>query len=194
MEIQQWGKESLAACIHQFKTEAKGCNFTNDATTIRIFIKGLKNAYSLATCIYEKGPQTLIDVISEVGNLNAVQQLTAMIILPSMVNVMSCEEDSCFQCKEQGHIHEIALILKSMSVMNMITLSWIVHTGYLLQVPQWLITNPNLLEVTMPNQVQGTTMKTGTGEANPDHNVILQTSQLESSQFIQRLLKVTTSE
>ena len=54
MEIQQWEKESLAAYIHWFKREARRFNFTNDATTIRIFIKGLKNAHSLATCIYER--------------------------------------------------------------------------------------------------------------------------------------------
>ena len=79
MEIQHQEKESLAAYIHQFNTEAKRFNFTNDAATIRIFIKGLKNAHSLTTCIYEKGPQTLSDAISKVKNLNAVQQLTAMI-------------------------------------------------------------------------------------------------------------------
>ena len=39
MEIQQWEKKTLAAYIHQFKREAKRCNFTNDAATIRIFIK-----------------------------------------------------------------------------------------------------------------------------------------------------------
>ena len=44
--IQQWEKESLVAYIHQFKTRAKRCNFVNDAATIRIFIKGLKNAQS----------------------------------------------------------------------------------------------------------------------------------------------------
>ena len=44
MEIQQWENESLAAHIHRFKTEAKRCNFTNDAAAIRIFVKGLKNA------------------------------------------------------------------------------------------------------------------------------------------------------
>ena len=42
MDIQQWEKKSLAAYIHQFKTEAKPCNFTNDTATIRIFVKGLK--------------------------------------------------------------------------------------------------------------------------------------------------------
>ena len=49
MEIQQWEKESLAGYVHQFKTDAKRCYFTNDAATIRIFIKRLKNAHSLAT-------------------------------------------------------------------------------------------------------------------------------------------------
>ena len=95
MDIQQWEKESLAAYIHRFKTEAKRCSFTNDATTTRIFVKGLKNAHSLATCIYEKGPQTLTDAISEVEKLNAAQQLTATIIPPSMVNTASLTEDHC---------------------------------------------------------------------------------------------------
>ena len=66
MEIQQREKESLAAYIHHFKTEAKRCNFTINAATIRIFVKGLKNAHSLAARIYEKGPQTLAHAISEV--------------------------------------------------------------------------------------------------------------------------------
>ena len=74
-----------------------------DAATIRIFIKGLKNALRLATHIYEKGPQTLTDKISEVEKLNAVQQLTAMIIQPSTVKMLLNEEDCCFQCQEQGH-------------------------------------------------------------------------------------------
>ena len=42
MEIQQWEKVSLAVYVHWFKTEAKRCNFTNNAAPIRIFIKGLK--------------------------------------------------------------------------------------------------------------------------------------------------------
>ena len=76
----------------------------NDAATIRIFIKGLKNAHSLATCIYEKGPQMLSDAISKVKKLNAVQQMTAMITSPSTVNMMSNDDNHCFQCQEQGHI------------------------------------------------------------------------------------------
>ena len=39
MDIQQWEKESLAAYVHRFKTKARRCNFTNDAGTIRIFVK-----------------------------------------------------------------------------------------------------------------------------------------------------------
>ena len=76
MDIQQQEKESLAAYVHRFKMKAKRCNLTNDATTIRIFIEGLKNAHSLATCIYEKGQQMLTDTISEVEKFNVAQQLT----------------------------------------------------------------------------------------------------------------------
>ena len=104
MDIQQWEKESLAAYIHRFKTEAKRCNFTNDAATIRIFIKGLKNAHSLVMHIYEKGPQMLTDAISEVEKLNATQQLTATIVPPSTFNMMSHKDDCYFQCQEHGHI------------------------------------------------------------------------------------------
>ena len=49
MDIQQKEKESLAAYVHHFKWEANRCKFDNDATTIRFFIKGLKNAHTLAT-------------------------------------------------------------------------------------------------------------------------------------------------
>ena len=63
MDIQQKDKESLASYIHRFKKEAKRCNFTNNAATIRIFVKGLQNAHTIATCVYEKGPQTPADAI-----------------------------------------------------------------------------------------------------------------------------------
>ena len=104
LDIQQKDNESLAAYIHRFKREAKRCNFTNNAATIRIFVKGLKNAHTLAACIYEKGPQTLTDVISEVEKLQAAQQLTATLLPSSTVNVMTNEGDQCFQCQELGHI------------------------------------------------------------------------------------------
>ena len=54
MDIQQTDKESLATYVHRFKWEASRCKFTNDATTIRIFLKGLKNAHTIATKVYEK--------------------------------------------------------------------------------------------------------------------------------------------
>ena len=103
MEIQQKEKESLTAYIHHFKREAKRCNFINSASTIRIFVKGLRNAHTLATPVYEKGPQTLADAISEVEKLPATQKLTATLIPSSTVKVMS-HEDHCFQCQESGHI------------------------------------------------------------------------------------------
>ena len=45
-----------------------------------------------------------MDAVTKVEKLNAAQQLTMTIILSSMVNIMSSEEDQCFQCKEPGHI------------------------------------------------------------------------------------------
>ena len=69
MDIQQKEKESLAAYFHRFKREANRCKFDNDTATIRIFIKGLKNAHALATRVYEKGPQSLADAIREVEKL-----------------------------------------------------------------------------------------------------------------------------
>ena len=101
MDIQQKDKESLAAYIHSFKREAKRCNFTNNAATIRIVVKGLA---AIAACVYEKGPQTLADAISEVEKLQAAQQLTATLLPSSAVNVLSNEGDQCFQCQELGHI------------------------------------------------------------------------------------------
>ena len=71
MEIRQKEKETLTTYIHHFKREAKGCNFTNNAATIKIFVKGLKNAHSLAAHIHKKGPQTLADAIAEVKILKA---------------------------------------------------------------------------------------------------------------------------
>ena len=73
MDIQKQGKEPLAAYVHQFKTEAKCCNLTNDTATIRIFTKGLRNAHSLAVQIYEKDPHTLKDAITEMEKLSAAQ-------------------------------------------------------------------------------------------------------------------------
>ena len=103
MEIQQREKESLAAYIHHFKREASRCKFNNDATTIRIFIKGLKNALTLATRVYKKGLQRLANAVKEVEKLQAAQQLMSTLLPSSSVNTMSSNDEKCFQCQEIGH-------------------------------------------------------------------------------------------
>ena len=77
MDIQQTDRESLATYVHRFKWEPSRCKFNNDATTIRIFLKGLKNAHTKATKVYEKGPQNLAEAIKEVEKLQATQQKTS---------------------------------------------------------------------------------------------------------------------
>ena len=104
MEIQQNNKESLAVYINRFKWEAKRCNFHNNAAMIQLFIKGLKNTHTLALHVYEKKPQTLVDAISEVEKLQTAQQLTTTLLPSSTVNMMSSEDNKCFQCQESGHI------------------------------------------------------------------------------------------
>ena len=104
MEIQQKEKESLAAYIHQYKCKDYRCKCNNDATMIRIFIKGFRNTHTLATRVYEKGPQSLADAINEVEKLQAAQQLTATLLPPSSVRIMSSDDDKCFQCQESGHM------------------------------------------------------------------------------------------
>ena len=89
MDIQQTDKESLATYVHRFKREASRCKFNNDATTIRIFLKGLKNAHTIVTKVYEKGPQTLSEAIKEVEKLQAAQQITSTLLPTLSVNTMS---------------------------------------------------------------------------------------------------------
>ena len=104
MDIQQTDKESLAAYVHRFKQEANRCKFNNDTATIRIFLKGLKNAHTIATKVYEKGPQTLADTIKEVEKLQAAQQIISTLLPTSSVNTMSSDNDKHFQCQETGHM------------------------------------------------------------------------------------------
>ena len=104
MDIQQTDRESLATYVHRFKWEASRCKFNNDAATIRIFLKGLKNAHTIATKVYEKGPQTLAEAIKEVEKLQATQQITSTLLSTSSVNTMSSDNDRCFQCQEIGHM------------------------------------------------------------------------------------------
>ena len=104
MDIQQTDKESLATYVHRFKREANRCKFDNDTATIRIFLKGLKNVHTIATKVYEKGPQTLAETIREVEKLQAAQQLTSSLLPTSSVNTMSSDQEKCFQCQEVGHM------------------------------------------------------------------------------------------
>ena len=104
MDIQQTDKESLATYVHRFKREANRCKFDNDTATIRIFLKGLKNAHTIATKVYEKGPQTLAETIREVEKLQAAQQLTSSLLPASSVNAMSSDQERFFQCQEVGHM------------------------------------------------------------------------------------------
>ena len=104
MDIHQTDKESLTTYVHRFKREANRCKFNNDATTIRIFLKGLKNAHTIAMKVYEKGPQTLTEAIREVEKLQAAQQLTSSLLPASSVNVMTTDQEKCFQCQEVGHM------------------------------------------------------------------------------------------
>ena len=108
MEIQQKERESLAAYIHSFKREASRCNLNNNAAMIRLFIKGLRNVHTLATRVYEKGPQSIADTIREAEKLQAAQQLTATLLPSSLVNVMSSDDDKCFQCQNWDIWHATA--------------------------------------------------------------------------------------
>ena len=104
MDIQQTDKESLATYVHRFKREANRCKFDNDTATIQIFLKGLKNVHTIATKVYEKGPQTLSEAIKEVEKLQAAQQITSSLLPTSSVNTMSSDNDRCFQCQEVSHM------------------------------------------------------------------------------------------
>ena len=104
MDIQQTDRGSLATYVHRFKWEASRCKFNNAAATIWIFLKGLKNAHTIATKVYEKGPQTLAEAIKEVEKLQATRQITSTLLPTSSVNTMSSDNERCFQCQEIGYM------------------------------------------------------------------------------------------
>ena len=130
MDIQKTDKESLATYVHRFKWEASGCKFNNDTATIRIFLKGLKNAHTIATKVYEKGPQTLTEAIKEVGKLQAAQQITSTLLPTSLVNTMSSNNDRCFQCQEVVIWHAIAPTYSATTVIIMDMLLWTAQIRY----------------------------------------------------------------
>ena len=173
MDIQQKGKESLAAYVHHFKQEANRCKFDNDTTTIRIFIKGLKNAHTLATKVYEKGPQSLADAIRQVEKLQAAQQLTSTLLPPSSVNTMSSDDDKCFQCQETGHMVCYCPQKDALTVIIMATLQQIAPKKFHLQAYKQdtgTTTLVNVIEqhlgVTMTIGITTMTIEIGTGSAD----------------------------
>ena len=60
--------------------------------------------HTIATKVYEKGPQSLADTIMEVEKVQATQHLTSTLLPPSSVNTMSSDDGKCFQCQETGHM------------------------------------------------------------------------------------------
>ena len=118
MDIQQTDKESLATYVHRFKREVNRCKFNNDAATIRIFLKGLKNAHTIATKVYEKGPQTLSEAIKEVEKLQAAQQITSTLLSDSLVNTMSSNNDRSFNAKKLATWHAIVHTYDAMIAIN----------------------------------------------------------------------------
>ena len=66
----------------------------------------------MATRVYEKGPQSLVDAIKEVEKLQAAQQLTASFLPSSSVNTMSNDDDKCFHCQESANITHLCPCIK----------------------------------------------------------------------------------
>ena len=66
-----------------------------------VFVKGLRDAPTMASKIYEKDSQTLVEVIRHVEKLSAAHQLTAT-LTPSAVSMMS-SDNKCFVCGQTGH-------------------------------------------------------------------------------------------
>ena len=118
MDIQQTDK-SLATYVHRFKWEASRCKFNNDTTTIRILLKGLKNAHTIATKVYKKGPQTLTEAIKEAEKLQAAQQITST-LLPTSSVIMT----GVFNVKKLAIWHAIAPTYSATTVIIMDMLPW----------------------------------------------------------------------
>ena len=104
--------------------------FNNDTTTIRIFLKGLKNAHTIATKVYKKGPKTLSEAIKEVEKLQAAQQITSTLLPTSSVNTISSDNDGCFQCQEIGHMACYCPTYTAMIVIITDMLPWIAQIRY----------------------------------------------------------------
>ena len=104
--------------------------------------------------------------------LNAVQQLTAMISPPSTVNMISNNEDHCFQCQEQGHI--------ARNCPNIRCFECDEYGHIVMDCPHKILPLgttakhhlPKCTKTTIPGQAPDIAMKTGTGEVVPGHSHI----------------------
>ena len=93
---------TMKLCLHQsLQNSSKAMCFGNDTVAIHFFVKGLRDAPTIVSKIYEKDPQTLTEVIRLVEKLSAAHKLTA-ILTPSTVRMMS-GDDKCFVCGWTGH-------------------------------------------------------------------------------------------
>ena len=101
VEIQQRDNKILVAYVHEFKIEAKRCDFSSDTATVHIFVKSLQDAHNIAAKIYEKDSQTLLEVNKLVEEFNVVQYITATLTSPT-VNMMS-NDNRCLVCGKTGH-------------------------------------------------------------------------------------------
>ena len=97
MEIQQNDKDTLASYIHYFKIAAKKCAFDNDIVVICSFVKGLRDAPSIASKLYERTPKLWL-MSSDLLRCSVQHtQLTAT-LTPSAVSMMS-GNNRCFVCE-----------------------------------------------------------------------------------------------
>ena len=130
MDIQQTDKESLATYVHRFKWEASRCKFNNDAATIRIFLKGLKNAHTIATKVYKKGPQTLTEAIKEVEKLQATQQITSTLLPPHQSTLCPVIMTGAFNVKKLTIWQAIAPTYGATTVIITDMLPWTAQIRY----------------------------------------------------------------
>ena len=108
-----------------------------------------------------------MDAVTEVEKLqHAAQQLTTTIIPSSMVNMMSSEEDWCFQCQERHIAPHCPHIICHEWDQNSDTSSWTALMEYPLQ-GHWHHTTRHT-EIPTTDLALGTTGKTEKEETGPD--------------------------
>ena len=115
----------------------------------------------------------LTDIISEVEELQATQQLTATLTPSSTVNIMSHEEDCCVQCQETGHI--------AYNCPNVWCFKCDEYSHIVVDCPHRIPPSgtpahqhrPNLEIVTTVDQCHANVTTTGTDAIGLDHNPII---------------------